>query len=171
MLTDTTLPPLDDDHRPDIADPLSTPRGRGRGKRNLMAEVGHEPDVALRSLIPWGESVVCWSPLWFRETHRSTLGQVAVFRLGDRKTAAQVEAFACHGGGVEMGYHEITSKQAQTEALRLFNRIVLEGLRPRLVHAAFLRLKPYVMGLHETVPGARRSAGRHRESNGDDYAP
>lgn len=161
--------PADDDRPPSLADaPTPRRRGRGRGKLTRSAET----DPSLRSLLSWEDSVVCWTPLWAASTHRSTAGQVAVFPLGDLSKASQVEAYACHGGGVDVSNRDFTPKKAQTEALRLFNKLILEdAMRPRVVHEAMLALRPYVLAIDDAIPGARRTPGPVRKRNGDDFAP
>ncbi len=171
MLNETTATISPDDDHSRVADtPAPRRRGRAKGKLNRSGE--GEADIALRSLLSWEDSVVCWTPVWAASTHRSTVGQVAVFRLADRRTAAAVEAFACHGGGVEVTTHGLTPRKTQTEALRLFNKLILEdAMRPRVVHEAMLALRPYVLAIDDAIPGARRTPGPVRKRNGDDFAP
>ncbi|MCJ2069398.1 hypothetical protein MKK75_11445 [Methylobacterium sp. J-030] len=154
---------------PDVASPSEPASLADRPALRRRGPGRWPKEPALADTIPFEDALVCWTPLSEAASgFRATAGQVEVMALPDR--TGRSEAYACHAGGSEVTDHHLTARKAGVEALRLFNRLVLgDGMRPRVVHEAMIRIREYCLAIDPEIPGARRAQGRRRESNGDDY--
>lgn len=109
------------------------------------------------------EAMIAWTPRSEAEGHRSTVGQVKVGPWPDR--TGWSDAFACHGGGAEVTEHLPSKARVTAMVLQDFHTLVCrDGMRPRVVHEAFLAISEYRRAIDPDIPGARCS-GRQQESN------